>query len=165
MLDIQDILRAHSVKRWVIVSTTRDQSLAEHTFNVVMIARAIAKKYGIDDDNIIKAALEHDLDEIINGDIPTPTKERLFNSTKQLYSSGHNRDLSEPEYIIIKAADMLDAIWFLSDYGVGRHSANVTDYLLNKWGDFTAKIRNTYPALFSSIEKVVKEYETGPIKI
>ena len=42
-LSIKDLLRAGHVKRWQIVRTVRDQTLAEHSFNVAMISIELAE--------------------------------------------------------------------------------------------------------------------------
>jgi len=126
-LQIQDLLRAGGVDRWHIVRTTQRQSLAEHTFNVVMIARAICKEAHIPDEKVIKAALEHDLDEIVYGDIPTPTKSKLkhkVNINDLIDNTKHN-DLSDTEKNIVKIADMLEACWFIHEFKTGRHAEAV----------------------------------------
>lgn len=134
MLEINDILRAHHIKRWTIVNVVNNQSLAEHTFNVVMIARAFAKVLKISDDVLIKAALEHDLSEILTGDLPTPTKRRMVelgNAPDDIWPTP-TRDLNETERKVLKLADIVDAIHFLEDHGVGRHATGVKDYLNSK---------------------------------
>ncbi|MBW2637435.1 MAG: HD domain-containing protein [Deltaproteobacteria bacterium] len=124
MLKIQDILRAQDIKRWTIVRTVRQQSLAEHTFNVVMVARAIARKASLSDESIIKYALEHDLDEILTGDIPSPTKKRMRKAGIDLLkieSRGKNVPISMT-MCVVKAADLIENLWFLREHGVGRHA-------------------------------------------
>ena len=59
-MNINDILLAQNIARWTIVSTIQKQSLAEHLFNVTMIARNIATEANMPDDKIIKYALDHD---------------------------------------------------------------------------------------------------------
>lgn len=132
MLMIQDILRASHTKRWTIARTAVNQSLAEHTFNVVMIARAIAKEACIDDSKVIKYALEHDLDEILTGDMPTPAKDRL----DMHFPSGGKNSIDSAEYAIVKASDIIEALWFITEAGVGRHSDQIKKYLEEKLIEF-----------------------------
>ena len=124
-MEIHDILRAADVKRWHIVRTHKPQSVAEHTFNVCMIARAIAKLAGVPDENIIKAALAHDLDEVLLGDIPTVIKERVRDGgvdINALYKRVTGRTLSVVDEIILKASDRLEAYWWISENGNGSHA-------------------------------------------
>ena len=51
-MKLNDMMRAQHVKRFHIVNTTKSQSVAEHSFNVALIARAIAIKMGFDSENI-----------------------------------------------------------------------------------------------------------------
>jgi hypothetical protein len=127
MLTLSQILRASHVSRWNIVNTIKHQSVAEHTFNVCMIARALCKRLAMDDDNLIKAVLEHDLDEVIFGDIPTPMKEKMAKRgvNINMIVDHQTRNLSEIETIVMKVADLTEAIWFLQDHGVGRHAVEV----------------------------------------
>jgi HD-like signal output (HDOD) protein len=141
-MNLTEILRAQIVKRWSIVNVARHQSVAEHQYNVCMIARALAKKLGENDETIIKAALCHDLEEVLFGDIPTPAKQELRSHGVEV-----NRLLSTMPYIlteiqevILKVADLIDAIHFLRDHGLGDHAIEVlhevedrmTHYLLRK---------------------------------
>jgi len=129
--EIQDILRLEHVKRWTVVPTTVSQSVASHTFNVVFIARAIAKIVGIDDSRIIKMALEHDLDEIAVGDIPTPGKreiEKIYDF--KFYSHSKNsEEATDDEKYILKIADLMEATVFIMQYGVGRYAKFTADEL------------------------------------
>jgi HD superfamily phosphodiesterase len=150
MLEIQDILRAQEVHRWNIVATIRNQSLAEHTFNVVFIARAICKEAGLSDSDVIKCALEHDLDEIITGDIPTPTKERMkklgFNP-----DDVHEREVDAPARsgeakLIVKIADMIEASWFIDQTNFTRHGKEVRNYMWQRTKDRIEKLIYDSPA-------------------
>lgn len=135
-LNINDILRAGDVKRWTIVRTAVPQSLAEHTFNVTMIARALCKEMGVPDGPVIKYALDHDLDEIRSGDIPTPAKERLNDNFKY---QGNNTP-TDQVYNIVKVADTIEAHWFITENGIGRHAYNVENYLRDKMDDLIEKV-------------------------
>lgn len=137
-MKINDILRATGVTRWHIVRTVRPQSLAEHTFDVTMIARAIAKIAGYDDYEIIKAALLHDLDEIITGDIPTPTKERARANgfeINELYKSVTGREISPDEALIVHLADKMADLYWLWMYALGPHSNRVYETMAETYNE------------------------------
>lgn len=128
MMKINDILRASGVTRWHIVRTVRPQSLAEHTFDVCMIARAVAKIAGYDDAEITKAALLHDLDEIVVGDFPTPTKNRARDNgweLNDLYKNVTGRELGQDESLIIHLADKMADLHWLWLHALGPHANRV----------------------------------------
>lgn len=138
-MKINDILRASGVTRWHIVRTVRPQSLAEHTFDVVMIARAVAKNAGYDDYEIIKAALLHDLDEIVTGDIPTPSKQRARANgweLNDLYRDITGREITEDESLIIQIADRMADLYWLWLHALGPHANKVYELLATEFNDW-----------------------------
>lgn len=138
-MKINDILRASGVTRWHIVRTVRPQSLAEHTFDVVMIARAIAKIAGVDDYEIIKAGLLHDLDEIVTGDIPTPTKQKARDNgfeINDLYKSVTGRELGADEATIIHLADKMADLYWLWLHALGPHSNRVYEEMAEAYNNY-----------------------------
>ena len=138
-MKINDILRASGVTRWHIVRTVRPQSLAEHTFDVVMIARAIAKNAGYDDYEIIKAALLHDLDEIVTGDIPTPSKKRARENgweLNDLYKSITGREITDDESLIIQIADRMADLHWLWLHALGPHANKVYELLATEFNNW-----------------------------
>jgi len=138
-MKINDILRASGVTRWHIVRTVRPQSLAEHTFDVVMIARAIAKIAGHNDYEITKAALLHDLDEIVTGDIPTPTKGRARDNgwnLNELYKGITGRELSPDESLIVKLADKMADLHWLWLHALGPHSNRVYEIMADEFNNY-----------------------------
>lgn len=138
-MKINDILRASGVTRWHIVRTVKPQSLAEHTFDVVMIARAIAKIAGYDDYEITKAALLHDLDEIVNGDFPTPTKNRARDkgwNLNELYRDITGREISNDESLIIRLADKLADLYWLWLHALGPHSNRVYEIMADQFNEW-----------------------------
>lgn len=150
-LNIQDILRAEDVKRWTIVNTTRNQSLAEHTFNVIAISRDLCRRLKKVDDQAIKYAFDHDLDEILTGDIPTPAK-KMMGVNSQYVGKSRERCTSL-DVAIVSVSDVIEAIRYININGLGRHAAQVVDYLVNKLND---KIR-LYSALDPNFDKCVGE--------
>ncbi len=138
-MKINDILRASGVTRWHIVRTVRPQSLAEHTFDVTMIARAIAKIAGYDDAEITKAALLHDLDEVVVGDIPTPTKNRAKDvgwDLNNLYKNVTGRELSSDESVIIHLADKMADLHWLWLHALGPHSNQVYESMAEYYNEY-----------------------------
>ena len=139
IMKINDILRAQHVKRFHIVHTAKHQSIAEHSFNVAMIGREIAIELGYSKgavEMVMLSALFHDLDEVITGDIPTPTKRRAKDKGVDLNDSG----VEVPYYYgdiqniskIVKAADYMEAAWFLGENKIGRHAESVENDIIDK---------------------------------
>jgi len=128
MLNIHDIMRCSGVDRWQIIPTIRNQNLAEHSFMVTMIAQDLGDNI-LEDCNrlsLIMAALTHDLTEQMTGDIATPVKERIKNTAgkdifdkidQEIDSNIYRlkKNLRPEEKIILKLADLIDAVRFLLD--------------------------------------------------
>ena len=129
-LDLHDILCAQDVKRWTIIPMSRQQNLAEHTFNVIAIVRTIARMLDMDDAAMIKYAFDHDLDEVIGGDIPTTAKEEFGISIH--YGGKSKQKCTAKEVAIIKLADTIEAQWYIDWYGVGPRAAEASHNCLNR---------------------------------
>lgn len=123
-----DKLRAQTVKRWTVVHTTKQQSLAEHSFNVAMIAREICLELEISPVVVMQVALVHDLEEILTGDIPSPFKryaESRSMAINDLSTMELDLQLSSTEKLILKAADNIENTWFIQEFAAGRHAEQV----------------------------------------
>lgn len=159
VLNLQDILRAQDINRWTIVNVSRQQSLAEHTFNVIAIARTLAKYVGIDDVNVIKYAFDHDLDEILTGDVPTPAKEKMGIADQYV---GKSKDRCDSlEMSIVMLADSIEAIWYINVHGLGRHSIQVADYIIDKLNQRVALLSATNRKIEEAVGKVIADINTG----
>lgn len=141
-------LRACHVRRWHIVQTSREQTLAEHSFAVAVLAGSLAAAMqykGLMHHTLqlrlLQHSLSHDLIEVRTGDMPTPFKRFLeqvagpgiVEKAEDLVDSEHMGAMrqvkgSEIE-TIVKLADMIEAIYFLQDNGVGAHAKVVLDGL------------------------------------
>ena len=72
--------RMRYVKRWSLLKNSEDENLESHSFEVAVIAHALAtiknEKFGgqVDADRAAVLGLFHDCLEIITGDAPTPVK-------------------------------------------------------------------------------------------
>jgi hypothetical protein len=162
-MQILDILLASNIKRFSIVKTIHSQSVAEHSFNVCMIARAICQIVSVEDTLIIKYALDHDLDEVFTGDLPTPAKKRLN------ISSGYNGKsfdrLNNQERVIVKLADQIDGIHFLVDNQIGRHGSIVAEDLVARYEEFCDKWRRRFPYIIEAAGDVVEQLTSGEYEV
>jgi 5'-deoxynucleotidase len=147
-MNLSEQLRASHVKRWHIVQTARNQTVAEHSFNVAVIAGSLAAAMhwpGLLQNShkleLLQWALSHDMIEAVTGDIPTPFKKRLNEAAGMDVVSGAE-DLVDSEQMaqyrkikgtvvesIVKIADLIEAIYFLSDNGIGAHASSVVGLL------------------------------------
>ena len=128
MLDfeLQDVMRLSNIKRWSIVEMSRPQSVAEHSYNVAIIAMNIAKRHGAVlrciEGGLLGWALMHDLTELVTGDVPTPHKSRLLRpeAEKEMFPKFVNcKDgTSQLTREIVKVADLLDAYQFADKFMV-----------------------------------------------
>jgi hypothetical protein len=109
-------LRLTFVPRWCIVPMHRHQSVAEHSFRVSIIAGAIATKLGFGPalvNGIMTAALLHDKEEAISGDIPNPYKRQ---GNVGLYV---NVPLTTGSECIVQVADRYEALVWIRAWGSG----------------------------------------------
>jgi len=102
-------LRAHLVPRWAVVKTSRTQSVAEHSYNVAVIARKICSILALDDrdvNEVIVEALLHDTDEVYTSDIPSPAK---------IHTVVDGESVCTEKDPIVKLADYIEAFVFIRD--------------------------------------------------
>ena len=107
----------------------RNESVAEHSFSIMMLALKIMKKENLklDENKVLKMCLYHDLCEIYSGDISpfdNISKQNKFelelNAIKQVSNIAQMEDIEElwiefeqqitPEAKFVKAMDKLDAV-------------------------------------------------------
>ena len=74
------IFRMRYIARWALMRNTRTENVQEHSYEVAVLAHALAVigrdvfHKELDPAGIAAAALFHDAPEIITGDMPTPIK-------------------------------------------------------------------------------------------
>ena len=129
--------RMKYIRRWSLMRSTVDENIKEHSYDVAMIAHALALienkicKGSVDEYKVICLATYHEAGEVITGDLPTPIKyfnsqinsaykdlekrasEKLLKTLpeelKEEYASYLLADENSIEYKIMKAADRISA--------------------------------------------------------
>lgn len=122
---LEAVMRLQAVKRWHMIDTTRQQTLAEHSANVAMLAMLIARTAAIEYFDtytvVAAAALVHDAPEVFTGDIPSHTKRHLTDVNKLECMVAHPHlsvDCNANTKKLIKLCDLADGIRFIRVYGV-----------------------------------------------
>ena len=106
------IFRMRYIARWALMRNTRTENVEEHSYEVAVLAHALAAigreiyHKDIDPDRVATAALFHDAPEIITGDMPTPIKyynPELKTAYKQVEAVAQDKLLSmlPPELAIV----------------------------------------------------------------
>ena len=152
-MNIQDVLRAQGVKRWHIVETVRQQSIAEHQWNVAAITADLCQRMGWPKENtmhLISKACMHDIDEVLNGDMPSPSK-----GAPKSYDDDRGG-------AIVKAADLIEAWWFINEFGVGRHAQQVKHDCHDRLITFA---ESQGIVMFNHVKHVMKDLSTGVFEI
>ncbi|QQM14851.1 hypothetical protein [Stenotrophomonas phage BUCT555] len=153
-MTIHHLLRLMQVKRYGIFHMNRDQSVAEHSFNVAMIALELIAdedELGLQTE-VMTYALFHDMDEVLSGDIPSPFKRKLRTQCPEVIPvlDGHPK-VSDKVRNIVKLADMLEAIHYCREFGGSRASDEVLEDVLMKFTETLKWIGSKVP------ESVIKK--------
>lgn len=173
-LTLYDYLRVGHVKRWHNVNTIRDQTVAEHSFMVAIIAldlmntimgldKAAAESSMPKIAALLMAAIFHDMPEVVIGDPPTPAKRfmRDFTGDPEIFtrmdkalmpgvpyvSNCGGEPMAWPASVVsfVNMADKIEAAHWITENGAGKHAQIVA----------TANWRN--------VEDLVEKYDTeGP---
>ncbi len=170
-------LRAADVKRWHIVRTRAQQSVAEHSFNVAILARHMLDEFFTTYDlrnmmgaltvdhmlvsmarfRVQELALNHDLLEVLTGDIPSPFKKWFSKNVDHALEDNYNIPvcpllhekpstgnllLDDICTFFVKVADSMEAHWWITNHGAGPHAKVVAERLsqlfqmenIRRWG-------------------------------
>ncbi len=165
-LTLADLARSGHVTRWHSVRTSRDQTLAEHHYMVTRISNRLAKGLlgeDLDDSGLLKImeyASLHDTPELLMGDLPSPLKrhiEHICGENNPIETIEHEiapwlsemKDVlgrTNPEYLlIVKLADILDALVFITEEGIGSHAGKVVQILQEMLEEKLTQAEKDYP--------------------
>ena len=158
-----DVMRMMVIKRWGIISMTRTQSVAEHSYNVAMMALNIynnSRNLDVSVEWILVLALTHDLPEIHTGDIPMSLKTDEIKQAVKEYENAACPKLSmfkqqskEIELLIVKAADIMEAITYCRRYSDDPRSNEVIQGL----HDAITALLGTIPDSMVAVRDDLKE--------
>lgn len=117
-----NLLKLSHVKRWVIIDCIKNQSVADHSFRVQIIAVHLIDKLKLplDKGKIVLDIMMHDVLEAETGDIPSTYKK----ANQDFQPSG------SIEYCLLRLADTIEANIFLQRYVLRPH--RVTRFLDSK---------------------------------
>ena len=162
-LTLEQRLRCSHVKRWHMVRVFREQTLAEHLMLVQIVALEAADRYiagsGFHSDprlfrlEVMEWAMWHDMPEVVTGDIAPPTKKLIEHSGGQTLLNGIEKradgrfarlDVTTGEVakLIVRFADMYDAIRFLHWEGHGPRALEIERMIINSMADHIKKTRD-----------------------
>jgi 5'-deoxynucleotidase YfbR-like HD superfamily hydrolase len=118
---------AGAVKRYHVKRTHRIQTVAEHTFGMLMLVKQVATDSLLADGKLYEAILHHDLPELFTGDIPAPIKRvhpelgPLMDSIEEDLKPLHQEfNLTPEQGALLKWADRMELVlWCLEEFRMG----------------------------------------------
>ncbi len=166
-LTIYDFLRIGHIKRWHNVNTTREQTVAEHSFMVALIAlhlydKIVGVKFNQGENErevlmLLVGSMFHDAPEAAGGDTPTPAKRLIRELTKDpaIFDKLDEYLMPELPYIggkvpvgleqFIKVADKIEGYHFIHDNGTGPHAEIVKMGARRGLEDLVMKLDDEHP--------------------
>jgi HD superfamily phosphohydrolase YqeK len=142
-----------------MVPMSRQQSLAEHTFMVALVAEHLANSLGLTTHHVVRLALYHDLEEVMTGDIPAPAKRKLEEAGVNfdlVFNQLGFRDpnLFDTDYVIVKCADYIADIVYLTRYADSPYAKMV---LTRMRANLDAYLTDSPTILVNAVKKTLQE--------
>ena len=103
------LMRMKYIKRWALMRSTSEENIMEHSWEVAVIAHALAiiknEKFGgsADEYKTLCLAVYHETSEVVTGDLPTPIK--YFN--REINSAYKSLEKDANERLIAKLPEEL----------------------------------------------------------
>ena len=163
------VTRLGHVSRWNIVNTSRQQSVAEHSAIVALLAMRLCEKLKLGTDikrQCSEYALVHDMPEALTGDIPSPTKDEIDGLDElehDLIGDGSGYTTRPIVMSIVSVCDLMEAYLFLAENGVGVHARTVADELRGHLLGLCARREANIPTLQATVQDMIYR-ETGEVQ-
>lgn len=163
---IESIIRLQSIKRWHMIDTIRQQSVAEHSATVAMLASYITTTapdaYFGSAATVAMYALFHDIAEAHTGDFPGHVKKYL-NGVKDLEAdmmhSNFRVNVSDPVKKLVKMCDLAEAIHFIRNNSVDSAGKWATQELRIELDKFRIQVSEDWPSgVDGHVHAILKEY-------
>lgn len=141
-----DMLALSNIPRWAIVDMRKEQSVADHSFRVAIIALELRNRMdtGTQDvmGELVLYALMHDVEESRSGDIPpeykalivapAPVDAATFDPGEVLDRKVGNK-VGDTVRRLVKLADLIEALTFILRHGTGdAHTKRIISDLNSK---------------------------------
>ena len=103
------LMRMKYIKRWALMRSTSEENIMEHSWEVAVIAHALAiiknEKFGgsVDEYKTLCLAVYHETSEVVTGDLPTPIQ--YFN--REINSAYKSLEKDANERLIAKLPEEL----------------------------------------------------------
>lgn len=103
------LMRMKYIKRWALMRSTSEENIMEHSWEVAVIAHALAiiknEKFGgkVDEYKTLCLAVYHETSEVVTGDLPTPIK--YFN--REINSAYKSLEKDANERLVAKLPEEL----------------------------------------------------------
>lgn len=161
---LKDLLALSHTPRWTTHPVHRPQSVAEHSYRVAVISKAILDGILVDDHkhaSTIMWALVHDGPEAKTGDVPSPIKhawgrEKLYEFERKVCPWYSKPRVDSCAAVVVSLADTIEALSWIKHYGHGlrdRFDDEQIEHQLNRRIWTEAKIQE---ANFGGIEEAVR---------
>lgn len=163
-----DLRRLGTTKRWSVVHVTREQTVAEHSYMVAMLALRLAEALKLPPETKLKVltyAMLHDADEAWTGDIASPAKCYMteeFPSYEWMGAWSHHLQAGERTRGLVKVADLATDVVFLRHFSGGRHALIVLDQLRESLHICIRNLQYSEPELpWDDFNVVIDDYMGG----
>ena len=184
-MKLVDISESATVTRWHSANCHRYPSIAEHSYLVTMYAKELLKNIKPtatvqDELLVINHALNHDLAEVVCGDLATPFKRAL---EKRCAEKGLGNPIEEIEdklcpmakearlacddfhLIVVKLADIMEAAKFISVEGKGAATPKILSERKSAYQAYIDKGIRSFPeynwsAAYTVLESILNDSPT-----
>lgn len=167
---IQEVMRLSNIKRWGIIEMLKQQSVAEHSFKVAMLSKAVAMEIPIERrphdfmHNIVFWAMVHDLPELVTGDLPASFKRHIKEEVAQAEAKmfpqmttfkNHMSDLVKD---IVKMCDYVEAIHFADRFCCDTRREEILKEMRGFMAEYVDKMEDRHSINFWKIvRKIAKD--------